>query len=149
MEDEAARQVLRFEAVRETELAGRRLAPGTIVLYSPYALGHNAAVYENPERFDPDRWLPERAAGLPRGSNLPFGGGSRKCIGDTLGAAETTVTLAGIAARWRLRSVPGVSAGTAVPRASLGTGPLPMLPEPRRGRVREAAGRPLALSDAE
>ncbi|MGW2592311.1 cytochrome P450 [Streptomyces sp. NPDC001515] len=130
---------------RPTELAGRRLEPGTIVLYSPYALGHNPAVYADPETFDPDRWLPERAEGLPRGFNLPFGGGSRKCIGDTLGAAETTITLAGIAARWRLRTVPGTRAGTAVPRASLGTGPLPMLPE-RRGRVAGPAG--LTLSSA-
>ncbi|WP_405406504.1 cytochrome P450 [Streptomyces sp. NBC_01104] len=130
---------------RATELAGRSIDAGTIVLYSPYALGHNPAIYADPDTFDPDRWLPERAEGLPRGFNLPFGGGSRKCIGDTLGAAETTITLAGIAARWRLRTVPGTKAGTAVPRASLGTGPLPMVPE-RRDRVSGPAG--LTLSSA-
>ncbi|MFF4344331.1 cytochrome P450 [Kitasatospora sp. NPDC001540] len=124
---------------RDTELAGRPLAKGSIVLYSPYALGHNRSVYRDPERFDPDRWLPERAAELPRNVNLPFGGGSRKCIGDSLGLAETTITLAGIASRWRLRAVPGVRAGTAVPRASLGTGPLPMLPEPRGAAARTDA----------
>jgi pentalenene oxygenase len=130
---------------RQTELAGRRIEPGTIVFYSPYALGHNPATYESPDVFDPDRWLPERAALLPRSANLPFGGGSRKCIGDTLGTAETTITLAGIASRWRLRTLPGAKAGTAVPRASLGTGPLQMVPEPR-GHL---AARPdLALSDA-
>jgi pentalenene oxygenase len=78
-------------------------------------------------------------------ANLPFGGGSRKCIGDSLGMAETTITLAGIASRWRLRTVPGTKPGTAVPRASLGTGPLPMVPEPR-GQF--AARTDLALSDA-
>jgi cytochrome P450 len=130
---------------RETELAGRRLEPGTIVLYSPYALGHNPETYTDPHIFDPDRWLPERAASLPRVANLPFGGGSRKCIGDSLGTAETTITLAGIASRWRLRTVPGTKPGTAVPRASLGTGPLPMVPEPR-GQF--AAHADLALSDS-
>lgn len=129
---------------RPAELAGRRIEPGTIVMYSPYALGRNASVYRDPDRFDPDRWLPERTAGLPRGYNLPFGGGGRKCIGDGLGLAETTITLAGIASRWRLRSVPGTTAGTAVPRASLGTGPLPMVPEPRPSLT----GRELALTDA-
>ena len=130
---------------REAELAGRRLEPGTIVLYSPYALGHNPSTYTDPHIFDPDRWLPERAERLPRVANLPFGGGSRKCIGDSLGMAETTITLAGIASRWRLRTVPGTKPGTAVPRASLGTGPLPMVPEPR-GQF--AARSDLALSDA-
>jgi pentalenene oxygenase len=130
---------------REVRLAGVTIPANTIVLYSPYALGHNAAFYEDPERFDPDRWLPERAAGLPRGFNLPFGGGSRKCIGDNLGLAETTITLAGIASRWRLRTVPGSRAGTAVPRASLGTGPLPMIPVPRDHAVAPAG---LTLSDA-
>ncbi|WP_318205663.1 cytochrome P450 [Streptomyces sp. SCL15-4] len=127
---------------RATKLAGQALAPGTTVLYSPYALGHNPSVYPDPGRFDPDRWLPEHADRLPRGYNLPFGGGSRKCIGDSLGMAETTITLAGIAARWRLRAVPGTRAGTAVPRASLGTGPLPMVPEPREpARARAGLGR--------
>jgi cytochrome P450 len=130
---------------REVQLAGNTIPEGAIVLYSPYALGHNPAVYEDPETFDPDRWLPERAAGLPRGFNLPFGGGSRKCIGDSLGMAETTITLAGIASRWRLRTVPGSRAGTAVPRASLGTGPLPMIPVPRDRAARPAG---LSLSDA-
>jgi cytochrome P450 len=123
---------------REVEVAGRRLAAGTTVMYSPYALGRHRAIFTDPERFDPDRWLPDRGVALPRGNNVPFGGGGRKCIGDAVGMAETTITLAAIAGHWRLRAVPGTRVGTAVPRASLGTGPLPMIPERRvRRRVGE------------
>ena len=116
---------------RETELAGVRLLPGTTVMYSPYALGRNPALFRDPDTFDPDRWLPERAGSLARASNLPFGAGNRKCIGESFGQAETTLTLASIAARWRLRAAPGARPRTRVPHASFGTGRLMMVPRRR------------------
>ncbi|WP_432923368.1 cytochrome P450 [Microbispora sp. CA-135349] len=122
----------------ETELAGRRLSAGTTVMYSPYALGRNPAVFEDPDRFDPDRWLPERAGHVPRGAMVPFSAGSRKCIGDGFGKAETTLTLAAIASRWRLRPAGGSKPQIAVPKASLGTGRLLMTPV-RRARSRVGA----------
>jgi cytochrome P450 len=91
---------------KDTELAGQRLEQGTIVMYSPYVMGHNGTLFTDPERFDPDRWLPERAKDIPRGAMVPFSAGSRKCIGDTFGRAETTLTLATIAARWSRRPAP-------------------------------------------
>jgi cytochrome P450 len=129
---------------REVGLAGRRLPPGTPVFYSPYMLGRNPELFPDPDRYDPDRWLPERAASLPRDAVLPFGAGSRKCIGDDFGMAETTLTLAAAAARWRLRPVPATRVSK-TPKASLGTGPLPMAAQPRSG----AAGGPAANSPAE
>jgi cytochrome P450 len=123
---------------RAVDLAGSHLKPGAIVLYSPYALGHNPALFAGPECFDPDRWLPERAKEVPRGAMVPFSAGSRKCIGDAFGQAETTLALATIAARWRLGPVPGAKPHTAVPKASLGTGPLLMVPT-RRHPARSAA----------
>jgi pentalenene oxygenase len=127
---------------REVELAGRRLPPGTPVFYSPYMLGRDPDLFPNPGRFDPDRWLPDRAATLPRDAVLPFGGGGRKCIGDDFGMAETTLTLAATAARWRLRKVAATKVST-TPKASLGTGPLPMVAQPRSAAAAGvAAGHP-------
>ncbi|MFJ3305002.1 cytochrome P450 [Streptomyces sp. NPDC086549] len=115
----------------ETELGGVRLAPGTIVLLSFYALGHDPALFSAPERFDPDRWLPERAKTIPRGAWSSFGGGSRKCIGDRFAAVEVALALAAVASGWRLRPQPGPGIRPE-PKASLSTGPLPMIPERRR-----------------
>src|SRR5690606_18838527 len=83
------------------------------------------SLFPRPEVFDPGRWLPERAKDVTQGSYLPFGGGSRKCIGDVFGMTEAT-----LASRWRLRPVPGE---TLSPQAgmSLTAGPLTMVPEPR------------------
>ncbi|GAA0418892.1 cytochrome P450 [Streptomyces luteireticuli] len=113
-----------------TELAGRRLPTGSDILISPYVLHHNPELFPDPEEFDPDRWLPERSKDTARGHYMPFGGGSRKCIGDVFGMTESTLALAALASRWRLRPVPG---RTVRPQAhmSLSAGPLPMVPRPR------------------
>ncbi|WP_306338451.1 cytochrome P450 [Streptomyces sp. KL118A] len=113
-----------------TELGGRPLPPNSDILISPYVLHHNAELFKDPESFDPDRWLPERAKDVARGYYLPFGAGSRKCIGDVFGMTEATLALATIAGRWRLRPVPGARIRPR-PHMSLSSGPLPMIPEPR------------------
>ncbi|MFI9824357.1 cytochrome P450 [Streptomyces sp. NPDC052013] len=115
---------------RETELAGHRLNAGTTVMYSPYLLHRNPDLFPDPEQFDPDRWLPERANAVPHGAMLPFGAGNRKCIGDKFGMTEAALAIATIASRWQLRSAPGTTVRM-TPKASLGPGPLPMVPTPR------------------
>ncbi|GDY51368.1 hypothetical protein SVIO_019910 [Streptomyces violaceusniger] len=67
---------------------------------------------------------------MTRGSYLPFGGGSRKCIGDVFGMTEATLALAAIAGRWRMRPIPGTKIRPR-PQMSLTAGPLRMIPEPR------------------
>jgi pentalenene oxygenase len=94
-------------ALVDTELGGQRVPAGSDVFFSPYAMHRDPTLYADPDRFDPDRWLQERAAGVPRHAYLPFGSGNRKCIGDTFALTELTVALATLAGRWRLRPVPG------------------------------------------
>ncbi|MFD7667367.1 cytochrome P450 [Streptomyces sp. NPDC059788] len=115
-----------------TTLAGHRLPPGSTVLYSAYVLHQDPVAFPDPQRFDPDRWLPERAGSVPSGAMLPFAAGNRKCIGDHFAMTEAVLALAAIAARWRLRPA---SARTVrpVPAAVLSPGPLPMVCEPRGG----------------
>ncbi|MBY8886990.1 cytochrome P450 [Streptomyces sp. PTM05] len=86
----------------DAELGDYQLAAGTHLVYSPYLVHHHPELYDNPDRFDPDRWLTERARFLPRHAFIPFGGGARKCIGDTFSFAEATYALATIVSRWRL-----------------------------------------------
>jgi cytochrome P450 len=60
--------------------------------------------FASPEKFDPDRWLPERAQQLPRFAYFPFGGGPRQCIGNSFAMMEATLLLATIAQRFSLRA---------------------------------------------
>jgi cytochrome P450 len=92
---------------RDTDLGGYRIPAGTDVLYSFHALNHNPVIHADPERFDPDRWLHERAKAIPRGAFMPFSVGVHGCIGDQFAWVEMIVLLATITARWRLASVPG------------------------------------------
>jgi cytochrome P450 len=93
-------------AVTDTELGGYRIPAGTPIVYSPYLLHHHDGLFDDPERFDPDRWDDRRAA-APHGAFIPFGGGPRKCIGDQFGMTMATLSLAAITARWHLEPVPG------------------------------------------
>jgi pentalenene oxygenase len=130
---------------RQTQLAGRRLPPGTTVLYSPYLLHHDPASFPEPERFLPERWLEGGTATGPHGAFVPFAAGSRKCIGDLFSLAEMTVALATLAGRWRLRHPPGPVAPPR-PGATLGPRSLTMICAPRRDAPDGTAPRATALS---
>ncbi len=89
------------------ELGGAALPAGAEVIYSPHALHHDPDSWEHPYRFDPGRWTPERAAGIPKGAYVPFGAGARQCVGNLFALTEIVLTVATVAARWRLVPVPG------------------------------------------
>lgn len=80
---------------------------GAILLVSPYLTQHDPKLFPDPERFDPDRWTPEFKAALPPFAYFPFGGGTRRCIGESFAWMELILVVATIAQRWRLRLVPG------------------------------------------
>ncbi|SDG74631.1 Cytochrome P450 [Lentzea fradiae] len=86
----------------EVELGGVRLPPGTEVILSPHTLHHDPAHFPDPERFDPDRWLPERAKLLPKGAFVPFGGGIHQCIGNHFALTEIAIVAATVFSRYRL-----------------------------------------------
>ena len=115
----------------DCELGPYRIPSDTMMFYSPYLLHRRPDVFADPERFDPDRWLPERAAALPRGAFVPFGGGSRKCIGDNFGLIEATIALVAIARDWVLEPIDDVPVRP-VPKISLAPGRLPMTLHARR-----------------
>ncbi|CAM5329500.1 hypothetical protein SAVIM338S_00894 [Streptomyces avidinii] len=112
------------------QLGGTTLPAGAEVLYSAYALHRDPRWFPDPERFDPDRWLPERAHTIPKGAYIPFSAGAHKCIGDALAFTEMTITVAAICRHWRLRPVPGVRVRE-VARGDVHPNRLPMTTEPR------------------
>ncbi|HEX3916676.1 MAG TPA: cytochrome P450 [Caulobacteraceae bacterium] len=95
------------QAKKTDEIAGVRVPKGAVVAVSIWVLHRHRLLWDNPERFDPDRFLPERSLGRQRFAYLPFGGGPRVCIGQQLAMAEATLILATLAQRFRLRLRPG------------------------------------------
>lgn len=87
-----------------TELGPYRLARGTIVMTSHYITHHMPELYPQPERFLPERWL--GAAPSPY-AYLPFGAGSRMCIGAPFAMLLLKIALPLICQRYRMQVVPG------------------------------------------
>ncbi|UUS34271.1 MULTISPECIES: cytochrome P450 [Streptomyces] len=106
------------------------LPPGTEVAFSLYALHRDPAVYEHPDLFDPDRWLPERRAAIARHQFIPFGAGNRKCIADQFVWTEATIAIATVLQRWRLSPAPGHTPKE-VASAVVHADRLPMVVHPR------------------
>lgn len=75
-------------------LAGVELPRKTIVFASPYTLHYREDIYPDPDRFDPDRFLPEVEALRPKSAFLPFGVGPRVCIGNHFALMEGPIVMA-------------------------------------------------------
>ena len=89
------------EAVRNTVIRGLPIPNRHIVLISIYATHRDPRFFPEPDAFRPERWLDGLEKRLPRGAFIPFGMGSRKCIGAAFAMVEATLLLATIARRWR------------------------------------------------
>jgi cytochrome P450 len=90
---------------RDVTLGGVHVPAEMGVHYSSWATHHLPQLYPDPFRFDPDRFLPEREAALPRGAYVPFGGGSRMCLGKRFGEWELRALAAVLFGRLRLESL--------------------------------------------
>jgi cytochrome P450 len=78
-----------------------------IVLLSPFVTHRDARFFPDPSRFDPERWTPEAKDARSQYSYFPFGGGTRRCVGEGFAWAEAILVLATLASRWRAKLVAG------------------------------------------
>jgi cytochrome P450 len=110
-------------ATRDVEVAGYRVEAGTMLAFGRMAVQRDPSLWDDPLTFDPDRFLPERAAARDRWQYVPFGGGPRSCIGDHFAMLEATLALATIIHRVRLRSLDD-DFPLAVPFTMVAAGPI-------------------------
>jgi cytochrome P450 len=89
--------------VRDVEVAGVPVPAGLAVHYSSWVTHHLEELYPEPSAFRPDRFLPGgEVDGLPKGAYVPFGGGSRICLGKRFAEYELRAIVATVFARVRL-----------------------------------------------
>jgi cytochrome P450 len=94
-------------ANRSFELHGVRVPAGVPVNYSSWATHHLPDVWEAPFEFRPDRFRPAAKALLPKGAYVPFGAGSRTCLGMRFGQQEIRAIARRILRDFRLELEPG------------------------------------------
>jgi cytochrome P450 len=91
--------ILGRDALSTIESAGWCLRKGATVLMSQLVMHRSPKYFDRPDEYLPERWLgnpPE----LPQFAYFPFGGGSRKCIGDRFAWSEARIHLSTLASRF-------------------------------------------------
>lgn len=121
------------QLVTPCTLGGVALEQPTLVFAVPYALHRRPEIYPDPERFDPDRFLPEQEKARHRLAWSPFGAGPRVCIGAQFALLEGHIVLATMMYHARFHVL-----GTVVPEPSATFRPhgsMPMRVELRRAQA--------------
>ena len=95
-------------SVDKNYTVGKYIVPsGSTIMMSQYVMHRDPRYFDEPDRFDPERWSSEARSSLPRFSYFPFGGGIRACIGESFAWMEGILVIATIARRWKMSLVPG------------------------------------------
>jgi cytochrome P450 len=93
--------------VEDDVVGGYRIPAGSAVLVVPWLTHRDPRLWDRPEEFDPDRFLPKASAERGRYVYFPFGGGPRQCIGNTFAMIEAPLIVARMAQAFRFRLTPG------------------------------------------
>jgi unspecific monooxygenase len=91
-------------ALGPDSIAGENIAKGDVIMIAPWLLHRHARLWENPDAFMPQRFLPP-APPPDRFAYLPFGVGPRVCIGAQFALTEATIALAKIVASYRVELI--------------------------------------------
>jgi cytochrome P450 len=94
-------------AVEDHEVGGFVIPSGSLVLLSQYVTHRDARFFPDPEKFDPERWTPDARERRQHYAYFPFGGGSRRCIGEGFAWMEGILLIATLARHWQMRLEPG------------------------------------------
>jgi cytochrome P450 len=86
----------------DVRIGGYRVPEGSGVMLPQWVVHRSPRWYDDPETFDPDRWLPERRSERPRFSYFPFGGGPRHCIGKQFSLLEAKLIVGCVAQQFEL-----------------------------------------------
>jgi cytochrome P450 len=119
----------------DIEVDGHLVPAGSLAVVSIYAMHRDPQLWEDPLRFDPDRFSPERSRGRNRWQYLPFGGGPRGCIGDHFAMLEATLALATILRRVDILSL-SYDFPTITPLTRIAAAPIGARVEPRTAKTR-------------
>ena len=99
--------LLSRDSIGPDKIGPVEIEPDTSVLIAPWLLHRHQKLWDAPDYFLPERFLPGAREKIHRFAYLPFGAGPRICIGAAFAVTEAILILATIAQRYRLRLKPG------------------------------------------
>ncbi|MCZ7497128.1 cytochrome P450 [Agrobacterium rhizogenes] len=81
-------------ALQDFRLGEHDIPTGTVLYVPIYAVHRHTTLWEEPDRFDPSRFQPEKVKARHRYAYMPFGAGPRVCIGNAFAMMEAVAILA-------------------------------------------------------
>ena len=88
--------VITRQVEKPFQLGGLMLGEGSVIYVPIQAVHRHETLWEEPDRFDPRRFLPEAGRARHRYAYLPFGAGPRICIGSAFATMEAVAILASL-----------------------------------------------------
>ncbi len=82
------------EAIDDDVYATSFIPGGSVVMVNTWQLHRHETLWENPERFDPERFMGKARENIDRFQYLPFGVGERVCIGQRFALQEAVILIA-------------------------------------------------------
>ena len=93
------------EPTEDVELGGYRVPEGTPLAISQWVVHRDAAHYDDPLEFRPERWTDEFESQLHPLAYFPFSSGPRRCVGDRFALLEAKLILATLLRRFSFEVV--------------------------------------------
>eukprot|EP01025_Chloroclados_australasicus_P021209 TRINITY_DN2223_c0_g2_i5.p1 TRINITY_DN2223_c0_g2~~TRINITY_DN2223_c0_g2_i5.p1 ORF type:complete len:571 (-),score=26.99 TRINITY_DN2223_c0_g2_i5:278-1990(-) len=111
--------ILIRRAIEDDYFGNYLVKAGSDIFISVWNMHRSDTIWENPDKFDPDRWpldepLPDEIT--TNFAYLPFGGGKRKCVGDKFALFEAVIALSLIVQKFDIQLAPNT------PEVQLATG---------------------------
>jgi cytochrome P450 len=91
--------LLTRKAIRDDDLGGYFVPAGTELYISPFLIQRHPALWDDPDRFDPERFAPEACERRHPLAMLAFSAGPRNCIGEFFARIEMQLHLMIVARR--------------------------------------------------
>lgn len=96
--------LLAHKATKDSSIAGVKIQKGTQVMFNLWACHHDEKHWENPNKFNPYRWLNEdgKFDSSRNMSILPFSAGRRVCIGEVKAKIELFLFLTRLVSKFEI-----------------------------------------------
>jgi cytochrome P450 len=93
------------QLIEDDEIGGYQIPAGSLLLLVTYVAHRYPSIWDDPEKFDPERFSAEAAKERPKSAYVPFANGQRICIGNNFALLEMVIACAMAASRFRLEPV--------------------------------------------